>query len=233
MSESSAVFQLRTYLANEGKLDLLNGRFRDHTLGFFKKHGMESVGYWLPTEKPNALVYVLKHGSRDAAQASWDSFRADPGWKKVFEETEKDGRFLVSKPESVFMAATDYSPPFATHLKDDEGVYELRTYVANEGKLDRLNGRFRDHTLRMFEKHGMASVSYWVPTDGPGSKNTLIYLLKHKSRDAAMASWEAFKADSEWKKISEETQKDGRFLAGKPESVFMKATDYSRMLWKE
>ena len=66
-------------------------------------------------------------------------------------------------------------------------VYELRTYTTHEGKLENLNARFRDHTVRLFKKHGMESVGYWVPTAEPKSKNTLIYVIKHKSRDAAQA----------------------------------------------
>ena len=121
------------------------------------------------------------------------------------------------------LVATLYFVP-ATASAD---VYELRTYTTNEGKLPNLNARFRDHTVRLFKKHGMESVGYWVPTDEPRSKNTLIYVIKHKSRDAAKASWKAFIADPEWKKVAKESQVDGPILAKRPDSVFMKATDYS------
>ena len=77
-------------------------------------------------------------------------------------------------------------------------VYELRTYVTNPGKLDNLNARFRDHTVGLFQKHGIESVGYWVPTDGESSKNTLIYVIRHKSRDAAKASFSKFQKFSEW-----------------------------------
>jgi hypothetical protein len=108
-------------------------------------------------------------------------------------------------------------------------VFELRTYVTNEGKLDALNARFRNHTTKLFEKHGMVSVGYWVPSDGEASKNTLIYILRHKSREAAEASWKAFRADPEWQKVAKESQVDGEFLPKPPESVYMDATDYSPM----
>ena len=113
--------------------------------------------------------------------------------------------------------------------KADEAVYELRTYTCNEGKLELLEARFRDHTIKLFQKHGIESVGYWVPTDGPEAENTLIYILRHKSRDAAKKSWKAFINDSAWKKVAKETQKDGKFLAKRPESVYMKATDYSAL----
>ena len=105
-------------------------------------------------------------------------------------------------------------------------VYELRTYTAPDGKLPDLNARFRNHTMRIFQKHGMTNVGYWVPQDAPAKDNTLIYIISHASRDAAKKSWADFAADPEWKKVSAESQVNGRIVAGVV-SVFMDATDYS------
>ena len=105
-------------------------------------------------------------------------------------------------------------------------VFELRTYTAPDGKLPLLQKRFRDHTIRIFEKHGMKSVGYWVPQDAPAKDNTLIYVISHASRDAAKVSWANFSADPEWKKVSAESQVDGPIVS-KVVSVFMDATDYS------
>ncbi len=231
-SSFADVYELRTYTTNEGKLDNLNARFRDHTVGLFKKHGMESVGYWVPTDGPqseNTLIYVLKHKSRAAAEASWNAFLADPEWKRVAAESQQDGPILAKRPESVFMEEADYSPKFAGDKKGEDAVFELRTYRCNEGKLKNLDARFRDHTIRIFNRLGMQSVAYWHPTDEPASQDTLIYMLRYDSRDAAKASWQAFRADEEWKKVAEESQKDGSFLRQRPESIYMKATDYSAM----
>jgi len=107
-------------------------------------------------------------------------------------------------------------------------VYELRTYTAPEGKLGDLHARFRNHTIRIFNNHNMKSVAYFSPQDAPLSQNTLIYILEHPSRDDAKKNWAAFSADPEWKKVSEESQKDGRIVS-KVESVFMTTTDYSPM----
>ena len=108
------------------------------------------------------------------------------------------------------------------------GVYELRTYTAAPGKLADLQARFRNHTVRLFEKHGMKNVGYWVPTDAPASDNTLIYVLEHANREAATASWDAFRADPDWQAAYQESTRDGR-LAANVEAVFMQATDYSPM----
>ena len=107
-------------------------------------------------------------------------------------------------------------------------VYELRTYTAPDGKLGDLHTRFRDHTIRIFNKHGMKSVGYWVPQDAPAKDNTLIYIISHDSREAAKKNWADFQADPEWKKVSAESQVDGRIVANVV-SVFMDATDYSPM----
>jgi len=109
---------------------------------------------------------------------------------------------------------------------DSRRVYELRTYTAPEGKLSELDKRFRDHTMRIFKKHGMENVGYWHPQDAPDSSNTLIYIVSHKNRDAAKKSWADFQADPEWQKVSTESQVNGRIVS-KVVSVFMDPTDYS------
>jgi hypothetical protein len=219
------VYELRTYTTNAGKLDNLNARFRDHTVALFEKHGIQSIGYWVPVAKENTLVYVIKHKSRDAAKASWQAFIADPAWKKVARESQLDGQILAQAPESVYMETTDYSATWKNSSADDDDLFELRIYKAAEGKLGKLDARFRDHTIRLFEKHGMRNVAYWHPTDEPNSKDHLIYIIKHESRAAAKKSWQAFGADPDWKKAAAASGV-GR-LAKPPASTYMKATDYS------
>lgn len=107
-------------------------------------------------------------------------------------------------------------------------VFELRTYTTNDGKLPNLLARFRDHTMRIFENHGMTNIGYFVPQDSPLSDNTLIYVLGHDSREAATTSWSKFREDPEWARVAEESQRDGRIVA-EVESVFMDATDFSPM----
>ena len=107
-------------------------------------------------------------------------------------------------------------------------VFELRTYTTPDGKLPNLMARFRDHTMRIFEKHGMTNVGYWVPQDSPGSDDTLIYILSHESREAAEQSWSDFGDDPEWDRVAEESQVNGRILTS-VERVFMDSTDFSPM----
>ena len=85
-------------------------------------------------------------------------------------------------------------------------IFEIRTYTAPEGKLDALHARFRDHTVRIFERHGMTSIGYWTPSDSVLSKNTIIYILAFPSREAARESWAAFGRDPEWQKVRAESE---------------------------
>ena len=103
-------------------------------------------------------------------------------------------------------------------------VFELRTYTAADGKLEDLLTRFRDHTARLFERHGMSNIGYWTPQEGPG--NTLVYLISHPSRAQAEANWDAFRADSEWQQAFEESQRDGP-LVSNIERVWLDPTDFS------
>jgi hypothetical protein len=127
------------------------------------------------------------------------------------------------------LAAETSSAPVSPSVAKDSRAFEMRTYYAAPGKLEALNARFRDHTCRLFKKHGMEIVGFWIPQDKEkGSENTLVYILAHKSREAAKRSFADFGNDPEWKKARAESEVNGK-LVEKVESVFMSATDYSPM----
>ncbi len=107
-AQSARVYELRTYYTHEGKLDDLQARFRNHTTKLFEKHGMTNVGYWVPREQPNTLIYVMSYPSRDAATKSWDAFRKDPDWITARTASETNGPIVV-KVVSVFMDPTNFS----------------------------------------------------------------------------------------------------------------------------
>jgi hypothetical protein len=118
----------------------------------------------------------------------------------------------------------------ASGAKTEGGVvFELRVYHTYEGKLDALLARFRDHTITIFNRHGLESVAYWLPTDEPLAGKTLVYMLKHPSREAATANWAAFHDDPEWKQVSAASEANGK-LVEKVDSTFLKRTDFSPKL---
>lgn len=111
-ASTNRVFEIRTYTAEPGKLEALHARIRDYGLQLFHKHGMNGVVYFAPTDEPlskNTLIYILAFPNREAATKSWDEFRNDPEWQKVQKESEANGK-LITKVDSVFAEATDYSP---------------------------------------------------------------------------------------------------------------------------
>lgn len=186
-------YEMRIYYPAPGKMPNLLARFRNHTTKLFEKHGMTNIGYWTPLDKPDSvLIYVMAYPSKEARDVSWKNFASDPEWQKVAKESEIDGK-IVAKVENKFMKSTDFSPN-VLESKGDR-VFELRTYKASKYNLGLLMARFRNHTLKLFEKHGMSNIIYW---NQDGTDDMLIYVLAHKSKEAGLASFKSFVADPDW-----------------------------------
>lgn len=230
------IYELRIYTCHDGKLDALQKRFRDHTCKLFEKHGMKNIGYWVPVDEDNGskttLIYVLEHASREAAKESFKAFGTDPEWQAVRKASEEGGKILAKAPESIFMIPTNYSPALKIEKSGKPRVFEMRTYTTPPNKLDALHARFRDHTMKLFSKHGMSHLAYWTPIDADkGAGTKLIYILAHDSKQAGLASFGAFRADPEWIQAKAASEKDGS-LTIEPhsegvKSVYMKAADFS------
>jgi hypothetical protein len=129
-------------------------------------------------------------------------------------------------PLFALAAASALTPSGFAQSSSTARVYELRTYHCFDGKLETLKARFRDHTIEIFKRHGIESIGYWVPQDPEQSKNTLVYLIVHPSREAAKANWAAFSSDPEWKKVAADSEKDGKIVQ-KVDSLFLDPTDFS------
>lgn len=226
------LYELRIYTAAEGKMPDLDARFRDHTIGLFRKHGMKPIAFFHPDKADDhRIVYLMGYTDRAARDAAWKAFAADPEWAKVSRASEAKGP-IVAKVESQFLVPTDYSPALDLASATPPRYFELRTYTTNPGKLENLHTRFRDHTLKLFAKHGMTNLLYWRPTAGqPGMENKLVYLLAFPDKAARNPAWAAFVADEDWKKVAADSQKDGQILVsdGAIVSVEMWPADYSPM----
>lgn len=227
----NTIYELRTYYTHPGKLDALQARFRDHTVKLFEKHGMTNVGYWVPTaNEKQILIYLMAYPNRESRDASWKSFLADPEWKAAYAKSTEDGK-LVRKVDKVFLHPTNYSSELTIEAQDPARLFELRRYTTNEGKLPNLDARFRDHTISLFEKHGMNNLVYFHLAPGQeGSDNTLVYLIAHQDTKKRDASFEAFRLDPKWQKAREASEKEGKLLVkGGVESLLLDPVDYSPM----
>ncbi len=126
----------------------------------------------------------------------------------------------------IVAAVAAVSTARAEEAAKGQRVFELRTYIANPGKLEALHKRFRDHTNALFKKHGVEIIGFWTPTTGPEAENTLIYIVAFPSVEAQKKAWAAFMSDPEWIKAKKESEVDG-VLVGKVISQTLKPTDYS------
>ena len=214
------LYELRVYYTNPGKLPQLNARFENHTCGFFKEHGIGMLGFWTDEiGQSNKLTYILSFDSMADREQKWASFGADPRWQEVRAETEKDGAFLTHITNA-FLRTTPYSPD----PKVTTNVQEMRVYHAMPGRLPDLNARFENHTMRLFEKHGIANVGYW--TEDVGTSNQLVYMLGYDGLGNREKSWSAFGADPDWQKARAASEVNGP-LVRMSESSILRPTPYS------
>ncbi len=210
----------RIYYAGPGKLPALNNRFANHTIGFFKKHGIGMLGFWTSEiGTSNQLTYILNFESMADREQRWGAFQADPGWQEVRAETEIDGP-LVARVNNTFMRLTPYSP----EPKISSNVQELRIYEAVPGKLPALHDRFANHTTDFFKKYGMDVIGYW--TEDVGTSNQLVYMLGYPSLGDREKSWAAFSADPDWQKAVAESHRDG-VLVRQSHNTILRPTAYS------
>ena len=172
----------------------------------------------------------MSYPSREAREASWKAFRNDADWKAAYAASTKDGK-LVAKVESSFMTATSYSPALKISAAKPERLFEIREYSTREGRLPAINKRFKDHTIALFEKHGIENLIYFdLMEDQKRAKDLLIYLVAHKDAAARKASFKAFGGDPAWKKAREASVADGPILVkGGVKSTLLKPVDYSPM----
>lgn len=220
-------FELRIYYCYPGRLDALIERFQNHTTRIFEKHGMENIGYWLPIQNDrNALYYILAFPNKEAREKSWKAFVADPEWKEVAAKSEANGK-IIESITSVFMNVSDVLPQIKTASSGQERVFELRTYICLPGRLPNLLARFKDHTLKLFEKHHMENIAYFISEEKEG-QSRLVYLLAHASEEEASTSWAAFRADPEWVAARDASESDGKIVE-KIESVYLKPLGFSKI----
>ncbi len=254
---SSAIYELRSYVSEPGRqadvLKLIEGG----GMTFMKKHQLNLVAAWVPADVKDERVFTLvSHKNKSTCDASWTAFQNDPAWKEVVQKSVVDGKKPVKSIERVFMSVNDYSP--SLNMKPaGERVFELRTYIASKGNLAGLNARFRNHTLKLFEKHGMTNIMYWSALDGepltcgklleavspigkadakidvnaPAAGNSLIYFITHASEDAAKESFGKFRVDPLWEKVRTESEANAGGMSltadGGVKSLFLKATNFS------
>ena len=231
-AKDERVYELRTYTVAEGKLDAFTARMKQ-TIPLLTKSGITLHGAFVPLSNPKGeFITLVSHANAEAQKSNWAAFQADADWKKLLADTETDGK-LARKIETVSLVTTDFSPKLdLAQASGSPRVFELRTYIATKGKLDRLNARFRDHTVKLFERYGMTNVVYW--NAAPSEKQAdvlLVYMLAHPTDEARKSAFDKFRDDPDWKAARAASEKGaGGSLTeaqGGVVSVSLKALDFS------
>jgi hypothetical protein len=223
-------YELQVLTAKPGKLDALHAWFRAHQADVLAKHGATNLAYLVPTgENPERKILCLyEYPSLAALMEFSRGVKADPLWAPL--DTSKDGPDrLVETVKVMQCRPTAYSPLFEPSKSPEPRVFELRTYTCpSPEKLARLHERFKNHTTKLFAKHGMENLVYLQPSD---DDRKLVYLLGHKSQEAAKASFAAFRSDPEWLAAKQASEEAAGGSLTNPEkgvvSEFLVPTDYS------
>ena len=184
----------------------------------------------------DAAVMILDNVRAGRGNANWSA-------RVMFHEDVYVGRWWeTGNPEhggtiagTVVRDGEDGQPEATAATDDSNKLYELRIYTTNDGKLPALHTRFRDHTMRLFEKHGMENIVYWSVAEAARGEaeiagNQLVYIIAHKNEAVREASWNAFVNDPQWQRVAAESERDGKILAEPPRSILMKATDFSEVI---
>lgn len=228
-----AAYELRITTAKPGKLTALHDWFRAHQEGVLAKHGADSIAYLVPAggDPAEELVAILRFSDYPAKIRFLRAVSDNALWKQVA-ESESGPDALVAKVEPIGLRRLTFSPKLEPAQQAEPRMIELRTYTCpSEPMLARLHNRFREHTMKLFERHGMENLVYWRVTDVEVGERMLIYLLGHNSVEAARKSFAAFRSDPEWlaaKQDSEERAGGSLMVPDKGVlSVFLTPTDYS------
>jgi hypothetical protein len=225
------LYELRAYTVAPGKLDAALARLKDPAAPLLAKHGITLVGCFTPTPNPDNQFYALVVSKdRAARDAGFKAFVAEPAWQKAQAATDASGK-LVSSVTEYFLTCTDYSPAVEVTAQSPPRQFELRKYRSSSGNPQAINARFRDHTVKLFAKHGMTNLWYWNLADGnTDTTHDLIYLLAHASDDARKKSFAAFRTDPDWQAALKASEaKAGGSLTAKDgvKSILLTPTEFS------
>ncbi len=251
-----ALYELRVYQPQPNRQSDLVSFIGEDGMRFAKKHKLDLIAAWTPVDPMDERVVTLvRHADRKSCDANWAEFQDDPEWKQTAAERFASTGSPVASLTRIFLNESDYSPKLEVKSEGDR-VFELRTYIATPNNLGRLNDRFRNHTMELFQKHGITNIVYWgmapgetlmatellsavspvgksaadITKDLPAANNALVYFIAHASPEAAKASFSAFGQDPDWTKarVASEEGAGGSLTAGNAvKSLFLKPAPFS------
>jgi hypothetical protein len=225
-AQEEKYYEMRTYECHDGKRPDLIERFENHTLQLFAKHGIESIGYFIPTTgNENLLTFIIAYPAKEKRDELWNQFINDPEWQAAAKASEANGP-IVKKVDQVFMTLAEDLNPGIMKLSSDDKIFEMRTYSMYPEKVPAINARFKNYTRELFQKHNIINVIYWYTVEENGKQPQLIYLVSHKNEKAAKASFQSFVKDKSWQVVRDASERDG-LIVENIVSTYLKALPFS------
>jgi hypothetical protein len=226
-AEAPAYYELRTYDVTTNKLDAVLERFRDTVEPVRRKHGINTLGYWTAsTTNGEKFVYLIEAASKEQLQEREKEFGADPQFQKGYAASnQKHGKTVDKITVIPLSPAAGARYDFAA--RSAPRVFELRIYAVLPGKSDAFQTRWREFAVRIYQRHGLRTLGWWIsePKDAVGN-DRFVCLLAGDSEKDIQKSIDEFHKDAEWQRIEKETERGGK-LRGGVEAFKMTATDFS------
>ncbi len=196
------IYEARSYYAIGGKIGGLIERMKTRIQPIFARHGMEALGYWIEDiGEGNKLFFILKFADFADREARWKAFMADPDFQAL-----KSEPLVMDYIENRLLRLTSYSPEPNTN----DPIVEVRIYDTLPGRFQKLHDRFTNHTLEIFQRHGIRSIGYWTEEVGTGSR--LFYMTGYDDFGSRQQKWSAFMADPDWQKARADSEADGPII---------------------
>lgn len=221
-------YELRIYEVTAGKLEGVQERFRDAVEPIRQKHGILTLGYWTAgDEQGEKFIYLMRGKTKEEFQAAEKRFGADRDFQTAYAaSTAKHGK-TVDKIISLTLDPADAKLDFAA--QKTPRAFDLRLYRVPRNKLPGFTARWRDHATRIYARHGLASIGWWIASSKEGEPElTVVCLLAGESMESIRKSIQSFHADEEWQKIEAETERDGKLRSGVT-AYKMTPTDFSKL----
>lgn len=224
------LYELRHYTAPDTTtLGALVNWFGEQTVPAWEAAGVRIVGAWtVEVGQAPRFTIILAYDDLNQRMEQNSTFLASDAWKAASAAAFNPSTSLVSGIDTAILQPTPYSADPLAFQSSGRGIWEERVYRAKDVRTAaRVNQRFTEHTVHLFEKHGITPVAFWNVIIG-ADQPSLYYLVRYDDLAQRQPAWAAFRSDPDWQKAYAESEADGPLLL-RTTSTLLMPTPFSPM----